>query len=279
MRRPIVLDALQAGAGPNFIHPADLEEHHRRWRTVLASGDPTNSEGCVRRANGEYRWMLHLDAAAARRPGRSFGGSTRASTSRIPTRARGDATRSGSSGRSSRPSRLRLDRRARWRARVHHRELVRADGSRPAGRVLGWEWANMMHPGGPRSRRAEMAGVDRHGRSPRSGNRAPATPGEVPMDPGAGRSAPRRRGAIIRWYGTLTGHRRPQTRGAGAARTRRSNSTRRTSPSGTRSARRRCSRRSSARRRRCASCWRSWRRWRPPTRRCSSPARPAPEKN
>jgi formate hydrogenlyase transcriptional activator len=52
-------DALEGWGWTKFIHPDDLEEHLRRFRTSIASGDPIESQARVRRSNGVYRWMLH----------------------------------------------------------------------------------------------------------------------------------------------------------------------------------------------------------------------------
>ncbi len=41
------------------IHSADVEGIVERWRASLASGEPFQYEARVRRADGEYRWMLH----------------------------------------------------------------------------------------------------------------------------------------------------------------------------------------------------------------------------
>ena len=41
------------------IHPSDVEEMVNRWRASLANGEPFVCEARVRRADGEYRWMLH----------------------------------------------------------------------------------------------------------------------------------------------------------------------------------------------------------------------------
>ena len=41
------------------IHPEDVEEILEKWRASLASGEPFLHEARVRRADGEYRWMLH----------------------------------------------------------------------------------------------------------------------------------------------------------------------------------------------------------------------------
>jgi PAS domain S-box-containing protein len=41
-----------------IIHPADLEIFRDHWKATLASGKPGESEGRVRRFDGEYRWHL-----------------------------------------------------------------------------------------------------------------------------------------------------------------------------------------------------------------------------
>src|SRR5258708_20297855 len=43
----------------NLIHPEDVEGILQKWRAALASGEPFETETRVRRADGEYRWMLH----------------------------------------------------------------------------------------------------------------------------------------------------------------------------------------------------------------------------
>jgi PAS domain S-box-containing protein len=43
----------------NFIHPDDLELILSKWRSSLVSGEPFEAEIRVKRADGEYRWMLH----------------------------------------------------------------------------------------------------------------------------------------------------------------------------------------------------------------------------
>jgi PAS domain S-box-containing protein len=47
-----------------FIHPADVEGMVEKWRECVASGEPFLHEARVRRADGEYRWMLHHKVAA-----------------------------------------------------------------------------------------------------------------------------------------------------------------------------------------------------------------------
>jgi PAS domain-containing protein len=41
------------------IHPEDVEAIVNRWRSSIATGKPFLHEARVRRADGEYRWMLH----------------------------------------------------------------------------------------------------------------------------------------------------------------------------------------------------------------------------
>ena len=43
----------------NYIHPDDLDGIVQKWRASLASGEPFVHETRVRRADGDYRWMLH----------------------------------------------------------------------------------------------------------------------------------------------------------------------------------------------------------------------------
>ncbi len=59
----VPLEALTGWAWIDFIHPEDRDEHVRRWHVAVASGSPAISEARVRRANGEYRWMLHHTVA------------------------------------------------------------------------------------------------------------------------------------------------------------------------------------------------------------------------
>ncbi|MGB7865182.1 MAG: PAS domain-containing protein, partial [Candidatus Sulfotelmatobacter sp.] len=41
------------------IHPEDVDDMVGKWRSSLATGEPFEAEARVRRADGEYRWMLH----------------------------------------------------------------------------------------------------------------------------------------------------------------------------------------------------------------------------
>src|ERR1700722_11040236 len=45
------------------IHPDDVAGIVARWRECLASGEIFEYEARVRRADGEYRWMVHRKVA------------------------------------------------------------------------------------------------------------------------------------------------------------------------------------------------------------------------
>ena len=53
------LNDLQGWKWTDAIHPEDVEGIVAKWRASLASGEPFLYEARVRRADGEYRWMLH----------------------------------------------------------------------------------------------------------------------------------------------------------------------------------------------------------------------------
>jgi formate hydrogenlyase transcriptional activator len=53
------LEELQGWKWTVAIHPDDLEGILEKWRASLASGEPFLHETRVRRADGEFRWMLH----------------------------------------------------------------------------------------------------------------------------------------------------------------------------------------------------------------------------
>jgi PAS domain S-box-containing protein len=53
------LEDLQGWAWTATIHPEDVEGILNKWRECLASGEPLQHEARLRRADGEYRWMLH----------------------------------------------------------------------------------------------------------------------------------------------------------------------------------------------------------------------------
>ena len=45
------------------IHADDIEAFLAKWRAALATGEPLLAESRVRRADGQYRWMLHRHVA------------------------------------------------------------------------------------------------------------------------------------------------------------------------------------------------------------------------
>ncbi|MGB2677550.1 MAG: PAS domain S-box protein [Candidatus Acidiferrum sp.] len=57
------LEDLQGWKWTAAIHPEDVEGMVDKWRASLASGEPALYEARVRRADGEYRWMLHCTIA------------------------------------------------------------------------------------------------------------------------------------------------------------------------------------------------------------------------
>jgi PAS domain S-box-containing protein len=52
------LGQVQGWAWTTAIHPEDVEETVAKWRATLANGKPLVDEARMRRADGEYRWML-----------------------------------------------------------------------------------------------------------------------------------------------------------------------------------------------------------------------------
>ncbi|SDR81800.1 PAS domain S-box protein [Opitutus sp. GAS368] len=57
------LEELQGWAWMAAIHPEDIEGEVKQWRACVASGEPFEWEVRMRRADGEYRWMLHRKVA------------------------------------------------------------------------------------------------------------------------------------------------------------------------------------------------------------------------
>jgi PAS domain S-box-containing protein len=58
------LDNMCGWRWTRVIHPDDVEEVVGKWRSSLATGEPFEEEVRVRRADGEYRWMLHRKVPA-----------------------------------------------------------------------------------------------------------------------------------------------------------------------------------------------------------------------
>jgi PAS domain S-box-containing protein len=53
------LEKLLGWEWTSFIHPGDVEAFVQRWRESIATGEGFEGTARVRRADGEYRWMLH----------------------------------------------------------------------------------------------------------------------------------------------------------------------------------------------------------------------------
>jgi PAS domain S-box-containing protein len=57
------LEELEGWKWTSAVHRDDVAALVARWRACLASGEPLEMEARVRRADGEYRWMLHQKVA------------------------------------------------------------------------------------------------------------------------------------------------------------------------------------------------------------------------
>jgi PAS domain S-box-containing protein len=57
------LEELEGWKWTSAVHRDDVAALIARWRVCLASGEPLGFEARVRRADGEYRWMLHQKVA------------------------------------------------------------------------------------------------------------------------------------------------------------------------------------------------------------------------
>jgi PAS domain S-box-containing protein len=55
----VPMDRLLGWGWTNWIHPDDVAGIVAKWRACLASGEIFEHEARVRRADGEYRWMVH----------------------------------------------------------------------------------------------------------------------------------------------------------------------------------------------------------------------------
>ena len=197
-------EAVEGRGWMNFIHPDDLEEHVRIWQAALASGDPAISEARVRRADGEYRWMLFRTLPLRDEQGRIvrwFGSSVDIEESKRAREAIQNAERELRTILETIPAFV-------WTARPDGTlEFITESWFERMGhgrdQILGWKWATVVHPddrerlltqwrksiaeGSPFE--AEMRGGDVNGEYRWLLARA------VPLRDEAG--------AIIRWYGTL----------------------------------------------------------------------------
>ncbi len=201
----VPLDALEGGGWTNFIHPDDLEEHLRRWRTSIASGEPAVSQARVRKANGEYRWLLHHTEPLRDELGnlvRWFGSSIDIEDLKRAEETIRDAEQKLRTILETIPAFV-------WTAGpdgalefLTERWFQRTRHNREE--VVGWKWTSMIHPDdrdrvvqkwreaidSGRPLDLEMRGSDAEGKYRWFLTRA------VPL-----RS---QTGAVIRWYGTLT---------------------------------------------------------------------------
>src|SRR5947209_16523283 len=57
------LEDLEGWKWTAAVHEDDMTALVAKWRTCLVSGEPFVFEARVRRADGEYRWMLHQKVA------------------------------------------------------------------------------------------------------------------------------------------------------------------------------------------------------------------------
>ena len=201
----VPLDALEGGRWTSFIHPDDLEEHLRRWRTSIASGEPAVSQARVRKANGEYRWLLHHTEPLRDELGnlvRWFGSSIDIEDLKRAEETIRDTEQELRTILETIPAFV-------WTAGpdgalefLTERWFQRTRHTREE--VVGWKWASMIHPddrdrvvqkwrdaiASGRPLDLEMRGSDAEGKYRWFLTRA------VPL-----RS---QTGAVIRWYGTLT---------------------------------------------------------------------------
>jgi formate hydrogenlyase transcriptional activator len=63
------LEELEGWKWTSAVHRDDVAALVARWRACLASGEPLEFEARVRRADGEYRWMLHQKVAVREESG------------------------------------------------------------------------------------------------------------------------------------------------------------------------------------------------------------------
>jgi formate hydrogenlyase transcriptional activator len=201
----VPLEEIQGGRWTNFIHPDDLEEHLRRWRASVARGEPATSQARVRKANGEYRWMLHHTEALRDETGnvvRWFGSSTDIEDLKRAEEAIRHAEQELRTILETIPAFV-------WTAGpdgalefLTESWLQRMRHTREE--VVGWEWTNMIHPDdrdrlmrGWREAIATGRPLDHEMRGrDADGNYRWLLTRAVPLRDESG--------AIVRWYGTLT---------------------------------------------------------------------------
>jgi len=198
-------EALEGWGWTSFIHPDDVEEHDRRWRTAIATGEPAASESRVRLADGEYRWMLHRIQPVKDEAGRTvrwFASSVDISESRRAGEELRNRERELRTILETIPAFV-------WTATPDGAVDFMTDAwfewiGHPKEIVYGWEWVKQVHPEDrerlvEKWRQALEAGhpIDEELRVPdRHGNYRWLQTRAVPLKTEAGE--------VLRWYGTLT---------------------------------------------------------------------------
>jgi PAS domain S-box-containing protein len=66
------LEKLLGWEWTSFVHPEDVEAFVQKWRESIATGEGFEGTARVRRADGEYRWMLHHKLAMRDDSGRTI---------------------------------------------------------------------------------------------------------------------------------------------------------------------------------------------------------------
>jgi PAS domain S-box-containing protein len=79
----VALEDLQGWKWTNSIHPDDVAGSVETWRASLASGEVFEYKARVRRADGEYRWMMHHKVRCEKSLEKSSSGMARASISTV----------------------------------------------------------------------------------------------------------------------------------------------------------------------------------------------------
>ena len=54
----VSVEVVQDWGWTTVTHPEDVDRFLRGWRSAMASGEPFQDEARVRRADGQYRWLL-----------------------------------------------------------------------------------------------------------------------------------------------------------------------------------------------------------------------------
>jgi formate hydrogenlyase transcriptional activator len=198
-------DALEGWGWADFIHPDDLQDYLSRFRASMASGEPAVSEARVRRATGEYRWMLHWIKPLRDELGtvvRWFGSSLDVDDLKRAEGTLRSTERELRTALETIPAFV-------WTARPDGAfdfitgRLFAQTGLRK-DETLMWEWAKVIHPEDRDRVVKDWRDAIAEGRAPDHEMRVRGADGTYRWF--LTRAAPLRddTGAILRWYGTLT---------------------------------------------------------------------------